>query len=216
MRDNNRKSFLERLCTHFYDNEDELPNNFNVLEVERILRLRELDRHIVRNPMREDKEHVDWLISRYKIKERQAYYDLRDLKDAIGIAFSFNKESERRELTQGLRRNMAIAEEKGDFSAYARLAKIYKDIGRLDKDDPERVNPNLAPMSIAPTDDVTVLGLPALEEDEEAIKLRLRAKFDKQFAQEVEFEDVRPEPEKDPMELSFMRIDKYATIQKNN
>lgn len=52
MSGNNRSSFQERLCLHFYDNEDDLQQHFSSLEIGRLMRLRDLDREVLRNPMR--------------------------------------------------------------------------------------------------------------------------------------------------------------------
>ena len=73
---NSRTSFQEKICLHFWDNEDELKENFSAPEITRLMRLRDLDREVLLNPTRPSSYYVSWLRSKYRIGERQAQYDL--------------------------------------------------------------------------------------------------------------------------------------------
>lgn len=200
-------SFLERLCSHFYDNEDELKQFFNEAEAARIIRLRELDREILKNPMEPDFVRVQWLKHRYGIKERQAYYDLADLRVAVGTVSSLNKEFARRELSQGLIEMMKVAKDKQDLAAYARLAKEYKAVNRLDKDDPEPVDTKMVPISARPTMDARMLNEKYTEETIASMMAEAKRLYGKRLAEDTDYEDV-PTGQKDPFELSKMEIEK--------
>lgn len=211
----NRSSFQERLCMHFYSNEEEMNENFSASEIPRVLRLRDLNREVLNNPMHPDTEHVKWLRSKYKVAERQAYYDLADLRVAVGTFSSLNKEFERRVLSEGLKKMMVLAETKGDLASYARLAKEYKSINRLDKDDPEPVDKNLTPLSARPQMDEKYLS--AKFEDPDFIKKMkedAEKRYGRRLAEDVDFEEERSVVA-DPFDRSEMDIDKTFTLNNN-
>lgn len=193
---------------HFYANEEEMQKAFSTTEIPRVLRLRDLNREVLNNPMNPDVDYVRWLRLRYKIAERQAYYDLADLRVAVGTFSSLNKEFERRVLSEGLKKNMAVAEKKGDLAAYARLAKEYKSINRLDKDDPQPIDTNLVPLSARPQMDEKYLS--AKFEDPEFIeKMKKDATrlWGKRLAEEADYEEM-PLPQTDAFDRSQMDIEK--------
>lgn len=203
-----RASFQERLCMHFYSNEEEMNQNFSTSEIPRVLRLRDLNREVLNNPMHPDTEHVKWLRSKYKVAERQAYYDLADLRVAVGTFSSLNKEFERRVLSEGLKKMMALAEAKNDLASWARLAKEYKSINRLDKDDPEPVDKNLTPLSARP--EFYEKFVSEKYEDPEVmkqIKEQVHKLWGKSLAEDVDFEEERFF-ESDPFNRSKMDIEK--------
>lgn len=200
-------SFLERLCSHFYDNEEELKQFFNEAEASRIIRLRELDREILRNPMEPDYARVQWLKGRFGIKERQAYYDLADLRVAVGTVSTLNKEFARRELSQGLIEMMKIAKDKQDLAAYARLAKEFKSVNRLDKDDPEPVDTKMVPLSARPTQDAKALNEKYTDDALAAMEAEVKRLYGKRLAEDVDYEDV-PAEKKDPFDLSKMAVER--------
>lgn len=212
----NRTSFQERLCLHFYDGEDELPRHFTPPEISRLMRLRDLDREVLRSPMRPDSDRVQWLRAKYKIGDRQAYYDLADLKIAVGTFSVNNKEYERRELSEGLRRMMRIAEEKGDLAAYARLAKEYKAVNRLDKDDPAPVDTTMIPLSARPTMDAKALNEKWTDERLAQLKKEAEKLWGKRLAEDVDYEDVPPASPADPFDRSHLDIEKNNPPIPNN
>lgn len=207
MPDAKSKSFLERLCSHFYDNEEELRHVFSEAEAVRILRLRDLDREVMRNPMDTDYNRVHWLMNKYHIKERQAYYDLADLRVAVGSVSSFSKEYARRELSEGLKRMMRTADEKKAPDSYARLAKIYNAINRLDKDDPEPIDHNLMPLSARPTTDASHMDESLTPDKMKELKKEIESRWGKRLVEDVDYEEM-PEPLKDPFEISKMQIER--------
>ena len=149
----NRKTFLEKLCMYFHEDEEVLKQHFDVREVKRILRLRALYKEVLRYPMDPDYKRSRWLIERYGIKERQANYDIADLRAVVGPSLTFDKNFERYELAQGIRDMMAVAREKGDVKAWASLSEKYDSIMRLSKDDPEPVNKDRVPLAVERTRD---------------------------------------------------------------
>lgn len=183
-------TFLDKLTLYFHKDIDTLRENFAEREINRILRMRDLYKEILRNPMEPDHQRKRWLMEKYHIQERQALYDIADLRAVVGPSLKFDKEFERYEMAQGLRDMMVIAKEKNDVKSYASLAKEYNSIMRLSKDDPEKVKKDMIPMSIEPTDDLTILGLKPLKEDEAEMKKRIRDRFNKKAISDANFEDI--------------------------
>lgn len=190
---NEKIPFIERMITHFNDNEPELDKHFNKQEKQRLLRLRDLYNEILRNPMRPDAENVKWLERTYFIKKRQAQYDLSDLRSVKGLG-NLNKDWLRFESIQGIRKMLVAAEEAGDYRGYAALMKNLDSIARLSKNEPEPIDmTKIYPMPIEPTTDVSVLGLTPYDEE---TKARVRAKygkFNKKQFEEIEYEEIKAE-----------------------
>lgn len=205
----NRTSFQEKLCLHFWDNEDELGENFSAPEIARLKRLRDLDREVLMNPTKPSVYYVDWLRSKYKISPRQAQYDLQDLKIAVG-AFSINdKEYKKRNLSEGLLRMMALSEERQDPSGFAKNAKIYAAINRLDKDDPVPVDKTLAPLSARPTMDAKYLN--EKFENPDVLKRMMEEankRWAKRLAEDTDYEEQPQSNAIDPFDKSKMDIEK--------
>lgn len=205
-----RTSFQEKICLHFWDNEEELKVNFTAPEISRLMRLRDLDREVLMNPTCPSSSYVAWLRSKYRISERQAQYDLQDLKIAVG-AFSINdKEYKKRNLSEGLLRMMALCEERQDASGYARNAKIYASINRLDKDDPVPVDKDMVPLSARPTLDAKYLNK-KFENPEilKNMKEEAEKRWAKRLAEDTEFEEIEQYTNVDPLDKSKMDIEKY-------
>ncbi|MDR1980369.1 MAG: hypothetical protein LBQ39_01955 [Tannerellaceae bacterium] len=195
--------FLEKVITHFYENEDKLREAFSEPEIRRILRLRDFYNEMLRNPLQSDGERIVWLKNRHGLKDRQAYKDLADIRAITGV-ISINREALRYEMTQLLQKNIQAASEAGDFRAVASLVKELKSINRLDKNDPERIDPSkLYPEPTAPTCDVTVLGLPA---SRPGLAEEMRRKYGKRQAEDVEYTDVPPPT--DPITETPTRLEK--------
>ena len=142
----NRNTFQERLCLHFYDNEEDLSQHFSTSEA--------------------------------------------DLKVVVGSFSVNNKEYERRELSEGLRRMMRVAEEKSDLAAYARLAKEYKTVNRLDKDDPDPVDTKMVPLSARPVMDPKVLNEKWTDDKIAELKKEAEKRWGKRLAEDVDYEEI--------------------------
>ena len=104
---------------------------FRPKEVEKILRIRALYKEILCHPMEPDYKRTRWLMERFGIQERQAYYDLADLRVAVGPSLSFDKNFERHELAQGIREMMSVAMKKEDTKSFSALAEKLDSILRL-------------------------------------------------------------------------------------
>ena len=206
---NSRTSFQERICLHFWDNEDELKENFSAPEITRLMRLRDLDREVLLNPTRPSSYYVSWLRSKYRICERQAQYDLQDLKIAVGAFSVDDKEYKKRNLSEGLLRMMSLCEERQDASGYARNAKIYAAINRLDKDDPVPVDKNMVPLSARPTMDAKYLNARFENPDIlKQMKEEAEKRWAKRLAEDIEFEEIEQRAYVDPLDKSKMDIEK--------
>lgn len=199
-----RRSFLENLRLHFHEREEDLDKYFNPGSKQRVMRLRTIYQEIKSNPMESDSRRVRWIMERFGLKERQAHYDLMDLRIALGTALHFDKAFERYELAQGLREMMTVARARGDYRSYASLAEKYDELLRLSKDDPEEVNKELVPMSVEPTDDVRVLGINPPAEGETALKKRIRERLGG-MVEDVDFDTVLATKTPDPFNSHFYK-----------
>ncbi|MCD8176733.1 MAG: hypothetical protein LUE98_04635 [Tannerellaceae bacterium] len=200
-----QKSFLERLVIHFFDDEKDLEKIFAKHEVKRILRMRDLHNERMKNPLRSDSERVKWLMAHHQIGERQAHYDLADLRVITG-ATRINKEDLRYEIIQGLRKKISENEENPDV--YAKLVAQLIKVARLEKDEAEPIDyDRIYPAPIVPTSDVSVLGLPPADEGLRE-KLRIKyGKYKKEYdpPQDTDYEILPPA---DPISDTPLKIDR--------
>ena len=202
---------IERLSDYFFADEDKCKEIFSQAEYSRLIRLRDLHRQILHFPMWPDRDYMKWLHDVYHIQDRQAQKDVSDLRTVIGNFSSVNKEWERWQLSQMLRRNMKDADEAGDFNAVARLSKNYIVLMQLDKDTPPKLDlDRIYPMPTEPTNDVTVLNLPPV--DEQALISRLRRKYKVPAMENAAYEEVPDAGEEDPFGLSRMEIEKHPGV----
>lgn len=204
-------TILERLTEYFFADEEKAREIFSQTEFSRLIRLRDLYRQTLHYPMWPDRDYQKWLRDRYHIQERQAQKDVSDLRAIVGNFSSVNKEWERWQLGQMLRKNLKDADEAGNFDAVARLSKNYITLMQLDKDTPPKLDiDRIYPMPTEPTNDMTVLGLPPV--DEQALISRLRRKHKVPAMETAIYEEIPDTGEQDPFGLSRMEVEKHNNI----
>ena len=184
-------TFLDKLTLYFHKDIDTLRENFAEREINRILRMRDLYKEILRNPMEPDHQRKRWLMEKYHIQERQALYDIADLRAVVGPSLKFDKEFERYEMAQGLRDMMVIAKEKNDVKSYASLAKEYNSIMRLSKDDPEKVKKDINSgkfCNIAFEKNFVIIIVYKSERNKTAFKLVYSSMFDEHLKKKLDLE----------------------------
>lgn len=132
--------------------------------IRRILRLRDIYNYMLRNPLKKDREYVDYIIANsanlgdgQPVKRRTAYEDLEILHAIVGTLQQCSKEWHRWRLVNMINEGMAIAIRKQDPGAIAKLANVYGKYTQLDKNDEKDARFEEIP-KIKFTMDVSVLG----------------------------------------------------------
>lgn len=132
--------------------------------VNRILRLRDIYSYMLRNPLKKDREYVDYIVYNAKqlgtggeITRRTAYADLEILHAIVGNLQNCGKEWHRWRFNNMIMEGYRIAVDKEDAAAIARLASAYGKYNKLDKDDEKDARYEEIPQ-IKFTFDVSVLG----------------------------------------------------------
>lgn len=132
--------------------------------IRRILRLRDIYNYMLRNPLKKDREYVDYIIANsanlgdgQTVKKRTAYEDLEILHAIVGTLQQCSKEWHRWRLVNMINEGMAIAVRKQDPGAIAKLANVYGKYTQLDKNDEKDARFDEIP-KITFTMDVAVLG----------------------------------------------------------
>ena len=108
--------------------------------IERIIRLRDVYNYMLRNPLKKDREYVDYIQARYSVNDkplskRKAYEDLEILHAIIGNLQQCTKEWHRWRFNNMIMEGYAIALRKEDAAAIAKLAQQYGKYNQLDKND---------------------------------------------------------------------------------
>lgn len=108
--------------------------------IERIIRLRDVYNYMLRNPLKKDREYIDYIQARYSVNDkplskRKAYEDLEILHAIIGNLQQCTKEWHRWRFNNMIMEGYAIALRKEDATAIAKLAQQYGKYNQLDKND---------------------------------------------------------------------------------
>ena len=109
--------------------------------VQRIMRLRDIYNYMLRNPLKKDREYIDYIQANYKgsddkpLSKRKAYEDIEILHAIIGNLQQCSKEWHRWRFNNMIMEGYAIALRKEDAAAIAKLAQQYGKYNQLDKND---------------------------------------------------------------------------------
>ncbi len=109
--------------------------------INHIVRLRDVYNYMLRNPLKKDREYIDYIQAAYKddngkpLTKRAAYYDLEILHAIVGNLQQCSKEWHRWRFNNMIQEGYAIAVRKQDAAAIAKLAGMYGKYNRLDRDD---------------------------------------------------------------------------------
>lgn len=132
--------------------------------INRILRLRDIYSYMLRNPLKKDREYVDYIVYNSEtlgnggeITRRTAYRDLEILHAIVGSLQSCGKEWHRWRFNNMIMEGYRIAVDKEDAAAIAKLASAYGKYNKLDKEDEKDARYEEIPQ-IKFTFDVSVLG----------------------------------------------------------
>ena len=130
--------------------------------ITRGLRLRDVYNWMLRNPLKKDREYIDYIQANYQedgkpLSKRKAYEDIEILHAIIGNLQQCTKEWHRWRFNNMIMEGYAIALRKEDAVAIAKLAQQYGKYNKLDKDDEHDKGYSEIPR-ISFTFDVSVLG----------------------------------------------------------
>ena len=109
--------------------------------IRRIIRLRDIYNFMLRNPLKKDREYIDYIQANYQdsegkaLSKRKAYEDIEILHAIIGNLQQCSKEWHRWRFNNMIMEGYAIALRKEDGAAIAKLAGVYGKYNKLDKDD---------------------------------------------------------------------------------
>ena len=109
--------------------------------IQRIVRLRDIYNYMLRNPLKKDREYIDYIQACYKdadgkpLSKRKAYEDLEILHAIIGNLQQCSKEWHRWRFNNMIMEGYAIALRNEDAAAIAKLAQQYGKYNQLDKND---------------------------------------------------------------------------------
>lgn len=110
--------------------------------IERIIRLRDIYNYILRNPLKRERQYVEYIVHNSenlgngkKITLRMAYDDLEVIHAIIGNLQNCTKEWHRWRFNNMIIEGYKLAVDKQDPAAIARLASAYGKYNKLDKDD---------------------------------------------------------------------------------
>lgn len=131
--------------------------------IRRILRLRDIYNYMLRNPLKKDREYIDYVQANYKdsggkaLSKRKAYEDIEILHAVIGNLQECSKEWHRWRFNNMIMEGYAIALRNEDAAAIAKLAQQYGKYNKLDKEDEHDRGYSEIPKLVF-TFDVSVLG----------------------------------------------------------
>lgn len=109
--------------------------------IQRIVRLRDIYNFMLRNPLKKDREYIDYIQANYTdgsgkpLSRRRAYEDVEILHAVVGSLQQCTKEWHRWRFNNMIMEAYAIALRKEDAAAIARLAGEYGRYNKLDKED---------------------------------------------------------------------------------
>ena len=169
-------------------------NNVEEQVIKRILRLRDIYNFMLRNPLKKDREFIDYIQAKYKendkpLSKRKAYEDIEILHTIIGNLQQCTKEWHRWRFNNMIMEGYAIALRNNDAVAIAKLAGMYGKYNKLDKEDGHDHGFNEIPR-ISFTFDVTVLGFVAIPNARKVMDEMIARYSNTAIAEVVEDADV--------------------------
>lgn len=170
--------------------------------IQRILRLRDIYNYMLRNPLKKDREYLDYIQANYQedgkeLSKRKAYEDIEILHAIIGNLQECSKEWHRWRFNNMIMEGYAIALRHEDSGAIAKLAAAYGKYNQLDKSDERDVGYSEMP-HIVFTFDVKVMGFEPIP-NVYALMEKLYAEFGQtryaNIAEDADAVEIANEPE---------------------
>ena len=157
---------------------------------QRLIRLRDMYNFWLSFPSKKDLEIVSELESRYKIGKSTAYEDVRIIKRVLGDLAKTTKDYHRYKFCNMIDESFAMAKRTKDARAMASAANFYAKYTQLDKEDVlDKGYDKIIVQPFEPTDDPTVLGIKAIPNVRERIKLKIQQYWSDDI-EDVDVEEV--------------------------
>ncbi len=172
--------------------------------ITRLVRLRDVYNYMLRNPLKKDREYIDYIQGCYKdedgnpLSKRKAYEDIEILHAIVGNLQRCSKEWHRWRFNSMIMEGYAIAVRNNDAAAIAKLAQQYGKYNQLDKND-ERDNGLAEVPHIVFTFDVSKIGFRPIPNAGKVIDELIRKYGGTPFADIVEdadYVEIADEPER--------------------
>lgn len=173
--------------------------------ITRIVRLRDIYNFMLRNPLKKDREYIDYIQANYQdgdgtpLSKRKAYEDIEILHAVIGNLQQCSKEWHRWRFNNMIMEGYAIALRHEDAAAIAKLANTYGKYNNLDKTD-ERDNRLTEVPHLMFVFDVTVQGyqpIPNVYQFIDKLNAEFAGRYDR-IAEDSDAVEIANEPEKLP------------------
>lgn len=173
--------------------------------ITRIVRLRDIYNFMLRNPLKKDREYIDYIQANYQdgdgtpLSKRKAYEDIEILHAVIGNLQQCSKEWHRWRFNNMIMEGYAIALRHEDAAAIAKLANTYGKYNNLDKTD-ERDNRLTEVPHLMFVFDVTVQGyqpIPNVYQFIDKLNAEFAGRYDR-IAEDTDAVEIANEPEKLP------------------
>ena len=172
--------------------------------ITRIVRLRDIYNYMLRNPLKKDREYIDYIQANYEengkpLSKRKAYEDIEILHAVVGNLQQCSKEWHRWRFNNMIMEGYAIALRHEDAAAIAKLAQQYGKYNQLDKND-ERDTGLLVVPHILFVFDVTVQGfqpIPNVYQVIDKLTAELSGRYDR-ITEDADAIEIANEPEKLP------------------
>lgn len=177
--------------------------------IQRCLRLRDIYNFMLRNPLKKDREYIDYIQANYHdadgnpLSKRKAYEDIEILHAIVGNLQQCTKEWHRWRFNNMIMEGYAIAIRKEDAAAIAKLAGMYGKYNQLDKND-ERDNKLTEVPHLVFVIDVRSMGFQPIP-NAYSVMDQLIAEFNgtslERISEDAEAIEIANEPEKNQQKL---------------
>lgn len=152
---------------------EELVQRYDPARVDRLIRLRDLYVAMLDTPERRDRDLVDSHRETHHVSVRQAYEDLRVVKQLLPALSETSRQYHRHRFNEMILEVYRMAKEDLDLHTMERAAADYAKFNKIDHDDKEEAPyTEIVVQPFTPTLDPTVLGIQPIQNlDEKKRKL---------------------------------------------
>jgi len=180
---------IDKLRLHLFDSKTIAEVYLTIPELEVKKRVEAIFAKLISEPTTSNKVLRELLRSEFDISEAQAYRDIGLATALWGNFQKASKEYYRYKVIAMLEETYEKARTAQDYKTMAVAADKIGKYTRLDQDDIEQINwEELIPPAFEPTSDVTLLGLPKIDEDKRAA---MRRKYLKEVDMDIEEKQER-------------------------
>ncbi len=128
---------------------------------QRLLRIRDIYTYWLKFPKTEERDIIQEIKSRYRVKDTMAYEDLRLIKICLGTLNQVTKDYDRYLFRQRCEEGFKMARELKDPNAFAKVLAAYGKYTQLDKSEADApAYSDIVVQSFEITTDPSVLGFP--------------------------------------------------------